>query len=197
MFRSGVDTGGVLMKRCFLDLDGVLVDFYASALPIHGCPDLYLDPKNLGKYRAQEILGLSNPDFWEPLDANPDFWSTIPKTPEADAIVAIAEETFGMENCGILTAPNRNPRCFTGKIAWVEKYYPQLASRIIFAHCKGFCAGPGSVLLDDSDEMINEFRASGGSAITVPRPWNAYHTGYEVLPYIRLQLDWLREKQNV
>ncbi len=178
------------MTRCFLDLDGTLVDFYASALPLQGCPNLYDDPANLGRYRAQEILGISNSKFWAPIDTDPDFWISMPKTAEADEIVAFASERFGLENIAILTAPSLSPSCVPGKRRWVEKNYPALAQRIIYTAAKELCAGAGNVLIDDSDEMVDNFQEAGGVGVSVPRAWNRlYLYRGEVMRTIKNQIE--------
>ena len=156
-------------------MDGTIADFYGSALALHGVPNLYDNLDNLGVYRAQEILQMTNREFWGPADDQKKFWPGLAKTVEADQIVDTAKALFGEKNCAILTAPSLNPACVPGKREWVRRNYPELADRIIFTHNKEFLAGDGNVLFDDSDDMIEKFIVAGGIGVKVPRAWNNLH----------------------
>ena len=60
---------------------------------------------------------------------------------------------------------------------------------MIFTGAKKFIAGPGRWLIDDKDANVEAFRAAGGQAITVPRPWNSEHgKSHQVMETIRKEL---------
>lgn len=162
-----------MKEQLFLDMDGILADFVTGVSQAHGRPNPYLsDPGALGVWDMEKIWGMSATDLWSPTN-NFNFWAGLQKMPDADEIFALACEKVGEENIAILTAPSLSGACFTGKRAWIEKNYPSLARKIIFASAKGFLAGPGKWLIDDRDKNIEEFEAAGGRGILQPRLWNS------------------------
>lgn len=161
--------------KILLDMDGVIVDFVGAALRIHGAEDLYTRPSSLGCFDIEKLLGISTSAFWAGVDRDSGFWGSLQKTPEADAIVAAAVETVGWENIGVLTAPALADSCLIGKRSWLRVHYPRLVDRVTFARDKGWYASPNHLLIDDKNENVDGFRASGGIAILLPRPWNRNH----------------------
>src|SRR5207302_833742 len=86
--------GAQAMTRCFVDLDGVLVDFHAGAARHHGVP--YPDPWPAGVWHVDQVLGIDHVAFWSTLDEH--FWAELQPTVDGRAIVELLEETFGAEN---------------------------------------------------------------------------------------------------
>lgn len=165
-------------RQVFLDMDGVIADFVGAICKAHGRVTPYTRPEALGKFDTEKLWGLTSEQFWSPIATNSfEFWDDIPKTPEADEIVKLATLEFGIENVAILTAPSKDHGSVPGKRAWMSRYYPCFAKRMIFAtaSAKKFCAGPGKYLIDDKDTNVDEFDEAGGVGILVPRPWNAEH----------------------
>ena len=157
---------------CFLDMDGVIVEYARSACAAHGIPYAYDAPINLGNYWMDEITSISFDDWQKPLDY--DFWRNLPKTPEADDIVKAVTE--GFNEYYILTAPSADPDCWKAKKEWIDEHYPMFSRNIIMTKHKHLLAGPTRVLIDDYDGNIQSFHDCGGKTITVPRPWNRRHT---------------------
>ena len=60
-----------------------------------------------------------------------------------------------------------------GKINWIDKNMPEYSRRYLIGPAKQFCAGPDSILVDDSNKNIEDFAEAGGNVILVPRPWNS------------------------
>jgi len=176
--------------KCFLDLDGVLSDFHKAAFTLHGI-DPFSKEENLGNYRFDETTGLSQVDFFKPITK--EFWAELPRTLECDEILSLVEKKFGRENICILTAPPevRNLGCLEGKEEWIYRNLPQYIDQFLIGKPKAFCAGPNSVLIDDSDSNIKAFREAGGRAITFPRPWNSMYV-YRKFPLVLFR-DWLAE----
>jgi 5'(3')-deoxyribonucleotidase len=157
-------------------MDGVLADFMGACCSAHNRPDPYLLDSSKGIWETEKVWGISEREFWKPIDAlGIGFWDGILKTPEADRIVNLVVDAFGEDNIAILTAPSTDPGCVPGKMAWIKRHYPQFKKRIIFGHAKEFLSAPYRVLIDDRDKNVENFRAAGGLAILVPRPWNKAH----------------------
>lgn len=145
----------------FLDLDGVLVDFVQGALKQHGAT---LEPDAV-RWDFLKQIGVAPADFWRPLGF--DFWAHLPWTREGKALLA------GLpDNVVLLSSPCQTNGCCDGKRAWVNRELPQLKDRLILASCKEAFAHPGALLIDDHEVNVDKFRAAGGRAVLVPRPWN-------------------------
>lgn len=74
-----------------------------------------------------------------------------------------------------------------GKLRWIEEWMPDYSRRYLFGAAKQFCAGPGSVLLDDHSKNTERFVEHGGTAILVPGPWNSNY-------YIEDRAAWIQEQ---
>lgn len=162
------------MRKCFLDLDGVLVDFVRGACETHGFDyDILMArwPANL--WDMCEIMGLSNNKFFEPMGEK--FWANLKPTEDAHTILSVVEGIFGEENICILSSPTTNPGSLSGKYMWVDKYFPAYSRKLMISPAKEFCAGPDKVLVDDSDKNIRKFEEHGGKGVIVPRHWNSMH----------------------
>ena len=176
------------MMRCLLDLDGVLIDFLSAAHQYHGLPYSYSNyPYELGSFAnvppAQGTL--STREFWDAFDRN--FWVNLPWIQEGHEILRTLEYAFGRENICLLTSPTINPESIIGKIEWIKRELPDYKRRYLVGPAKHFCAGPDTVLVDDTDKNINAFKAGGGQTILVPRPWNSFHI-CRTIPSFQIQL---------
>jgi 5'(3')-deoxyribonucleotidase len=158
----------------FLDMDGVLTDFVGAACRAHGKSNPYDDAAAQGVWAMETLWGMSGKEFWAPCNGE-GFWDRLEKTPEADDIVKLITDTFGVENVALLTAPSMSGFCIPEKRLWIRRNYPQLEGGMIFTAAKKFLAGPDRLLIDDRDKNIEDFRLFGGKAVTVPRPWNRMH----------------------
>lgn len=152
------------MMKLFLDMDGVIADFLGGACKAHNRKSPYEQESSLGIWDTEKLWGITAEEFWKPIDAYDKFWDTLDKTPEADALVDMVTSLFGVKNVAVLTSPSMDPTCVPGKRRWMQRHYPQLAGRMIFAsaNAKQFLAGRDSLLIDDKDTNVEEFRDSGG-----------------------------------
>ncbi len=167
--------------KAFLDIDGVLADFVAGALRAHGRPpDTVVDCWDFDKK-----LGIEPGAFWGAFGE--EFWAGLDKTAEADEIASLACRVFGDRNVCLLSSPCRTPGCLEGKRRWVDRHFPAFSRRLLLGACKEFCAGPGRVLIDDSDANVRAFRDAGGEVLLVPRPWNLL-AGLDPLEHLRRKL---------
>ena len=187
--------------RCYLDMDGVLVDFIGGANRAHGKEDPFLIEANRGTYAVEELWGMTPKEFWEPLNSL-EFWENLEKTPECDEIIELACNGFGDENVCILTAPSEFEGCMVAKQRWMKKHYPEFVKRTIFAAAgtKQFIGGPEKLLIDDRDSNVEEWRKAGGRGILLPRPWNKlHHQSDHPMRWLKeeLQISYLQRRANV
>jgi 5'(3')-deoxyribonucleotidase len=117
---------------------------------------------------------LTKSEFWDSITR--DIWATIPQSEEFYLLLGYCENLVGQENICILTAPTIDPECVAGKLEFIHNHFPKWMHRqFLIGPRKQFCAHPEALLIDDADKNVDQFRAWGGNAILVPRPWNSLH----------------------
>jgi hypothetical protein len=170
--------------RIFLDLDDVLNQFTLYALQSVGCP---VGPYEYNKFKpkwGRDIVAAANAlhetknftvdSFWGAIDR--DVWATTPRSQEANSLLHLCVELAGKENVFILSTPTLDPDCLAGKLEWIHAEMPKWIHRqYSISPRKWVCASPEAVLIDDSDENIDQWRGACGVGIVMPRPWNKLH----------------------
>jgi 5'(3')-deoxyribonucleotidase len=165
------------MERfCFLDMDGVLVDFNRGIHELHGRDDVYKYRTSLGVFDIEKLWGISPDEFWAPMKEG--FWRDLHPFPGGNEIVELLTQTFGVNNICILSSPSQDQWCIPEKRVWMDEHYPQLTRNMLFGSAKRFLAGPNRWLFDDRDKNIQAFEEAGGIGITIPRPWNSEYSEY-------------------
>ena len=139
--------------KIFLDMDGVLVDFWT---------------------RARSLCGIANPDsdaMWAVLNKVPHYFNTLDQMAGAKNLFDRLYGKYG-DRCEILTAmpkPKRNmPTVRDDKIAWVRRFLSDTVvvnTVVLTSHKQHYCTGPDDILIDDSPKNIAEWRAKGGIGI--------------------------------
>ncbi len=178
MDRSARVTGpeGIEMN-ILCDADGVLTDFFSAALDAHGMLHLAADWPP-GEWDMPMVMGLTQEQFWRPLD-NYEFWRNKIKMCHG------AHEFFAeLKKLGpvtICTAPSEDPMSIAGKINMLRAELGKDIA-VMAGSRKYLMAKHGNVLVDDNDANCDLFAASGGEYVMVPRPWNRLHgpTGPQV-----------------
>lgn len=178
------------IEHIFLDMDGVLADFFHPALVRHGQPELAASwPR--GVRDMAETLGLTWEAFWAPLVAEgPSFWADLPPLPWLEGLLAAVDD---LAPWSVLTRPHAEPACVAGKLAWMNRHLaPRTGSRhfehFVLTRHKRLLAGPGRVLVDDSEGMVASFREVGGEAVLFPQAWNAGHDVADPLAHVTAAL---------
>lgn len=174
-----------MIKRILLDIDDVMNECTRYALQWLGIPFDYVNfydkyPTKNGYdivTTANDILGTPRftvPSFWSMIPRT--FWSSAPKSAEHDWLLPKCVELVGQQGICLLTGPTKDPDCLAGKLEWIVRVLPPwLHRQYLVGPCKQFCAHPDALLIDDSDANVDKFRAWGGNALLVPRPWNMLH----------------------
>lgn len=173
------------IKKIFLDLDDVLNYCTCAALKYVGCPGV--EPTDVQLFNPKwgfNIVTAANwfhplktfnrYTFWNAVKR--DFWADMEKTPWCDTLLDTCAKMVGRDNVRILTCPIDDPDCAAGKVEWIHRNMPKWMHRqYIITPCKEDCANDHSLLIDDSDKNVDDFRTAGGHAILFPRPWNRLH----------------------
>ena len=168
-----------------IDMDGVLVDFAAGVCALFGSP---LPGSGDAGKRVHEYLGIPSRVMWDRIDeAGERFWHELRPTPFASDLVALLRargEIF------IASSPSLSPGCAAGKIGWLQSRFGRHFRGYAITPAKHLLSAPGRVLIDDSAENVDAFRAGGGEGILVPTVENGtLEPGTDVADYLRIELD--------
>jgi len=175
-----------MKPKCLLDMDGVIANWH---LAFH---------RHIGLGTAGTLPYTVN---WDGVDQA--FWENIEPTPEANDIVELVINQFGIDRIAVCTLYpvkhgypwERIHECYLGKVNWLKKHFPELITHFCLTPSKWFTASPWSLLVDDSDDNIDEFVEEGGNGLLVPRPWNSLSpnsgSSSEVMAVVKESLsDW-------
>lgn len=186
----------------FLDMDGVLADFQGAACKAHN----KLPPAELaasgtwkpGDWDMPTVFGMNKEKFWRKIDEAPDFWAGLPALRDIKALFDLAQQLAPVAR--ILTTPHGHASSYSGKWDWRQHHIPPAIKLCMVESSadKALLARPGRLLIDDSDENVDAFRAAGGSAILFPQHWNSAHdrTPFGPLFYLAQELEKLAQEQR-
>jgi len=176
-----------MIRKLFLDMDGVITDFDTAA-----CRRLNLDKSKLPEKQTwTSILDLwdgTEEEFWESLDER--FWLfDVGFTPEAQEILELVEPYKPV----LLTAPPKTGGA-TGKMLWIRNNLRDYwcDDRWFIGTGTEYLADQWHVLIDDAPHNINAWERNGGYGILVPRPWNNLR-GEDVVGHIKTMIDWIED----
>ena len=185
--------GCMSIKQIFLDMDGVLADFFHPALAVHGRTDLAAAwPK--GTRSMTEVLGIDGETFLAGLvEVGESFWSELPPEPWFGELMDLVEETAPFS---VLTSPYPVPCCLAGKMRWMNEHLApregrRLFKRFALTRQKRWLAAPGRILIDDSEDVIADFERAGGHGVLLPQPWNRLHNMSDRVAHVRRALSAL------
>ena len=182
--------------KVFLDMDDVMVDFVGGLHRLLDIPyNIKQYPYVLGKWEMlnKEVLGFS----YKTIDSicTAEFWRNLQWTEDGRSIFSLVQRHFGFRSIHLATKIMSNPGCCSGKYLWVCEHLEDYFAKhlILISGTKAVLAGPGSLLIDDCDKNVEEFRAAGGQAILVPRPWNKLHEqANNTLQVVKYELEKIR-----
>ena len=146
--------------KVFVDLDGVLADFFGEWAKLEKV-DHY---KDIIKKKGPENMDAA----FDLIRKHPTFWTDLPLLPHAMELIRFVKENFG--EYYILSKPlERDPRCEAGKRAWVRMHLQDIPpERVLLTANKAQYAragGDANILIDDYGVNIDHWREAGGIAI--------------------------------
>ena len=162
--------GEEMIKRIFLDLDGVIRAWDSAVIELY---DLNISQKDVSTWgaleeRASNLHGISKKDFWE--GQNQYFWEGLEFTDEAEGVLALLDKT--KLDVVLLTSPTMNNAGWSQ--SWIRKHLPTYfySQKYLIGPCKYVCANLESLLIDDAEKNIFPWVQNGGVGFLFPRPWN-------------------------
>lgn len=129
-------------------MDGVLVNFNKGYFDLTG--------KDVsGQYHTSK-------DFWQPIDkAGVDFWVNLEWMSDGKVLWDYVKKY----NPEILSAPSIKDSSRVGKHKWVDRELPGVHLILRSASKKKEFATPESILIDDRQPNVEQWRQAGGIAI--------------------------------
>jgi hypothetical protein len=134
--------------KIFVDLDGVLTNFIKGYYELTGI----------------DIIGHHYDDkqFWEPINkAGYDFWINLEWTDDGKKLWNYIKKY----NPQILSAPSKQDDSRIGKHDWVKRELPGTQLILRSAQHKSEFASPNSILIDDNETNIKQWKNAGGIGI--------------------------------
>lgn len=134
--------------KFYCDMDGVLVNFNKGYLDLTGI-DI------TGNHR-------SDSKFWQPLDAaGVEYWENLEWMPDGRALWDYIKKY----SPDLLSSPSRENSSRVGKNKWVQRELPGVHLILRSSDKKQEFATPESILIDDREQNIQQWRQAGGIAI--------------------------------
>lgn len=161
-------------SRILLDMDEVLVDFVGGALRAHGISrEEYLRRATPGEWGMATQLGLTKEEFWGPiLRQREEFWERLGWCPWARKLLDIVKNLTS--NWYIVTTPGYYPTAYSGKMRFLgsrsgDFFEGSAYDRVVMIHHKALLArNRQTILVDDREETVQNFRAAGGTGLLFP-----------------------------
>lgn len=150
-------------SEVFLDMDGVLCDFFEEYAKLAGNPK-----DGSGRYNYRNIPAAKTDPTLNKMIGT-DFFARLPKFPTADSLVNMVTKVFGHYN--ICSSPLRGDHENSAhhKKEWLQKHLDQQPTRVIITPNKAKHAtqpdGTPNVLIDDRGSNITAWEAAGGVGI--------------------------------
>jgi len=144
--------------QVYVDLDGVLADFFSEYAKLAGIKD--------GNYRS---VPPAKNDPTLDLMIGTDFFARLPKFHSADQLIHIVVKVYGEYH--ICSSPLRgdHENCAKNKRIWIQNHLTPPPSTVIITPNKAKYAiqpdGTPNILIDDRTENIIKWNAAGGIGI--------------------------------
>lgn len=176
------------------DQDGIFCDFVRHSCEVFSKNyQEVLD--NWTGNNIEDNLGVFKHEFWKKIDSIHDWWETIPPTEECIEFLKIASQY----DSHICTSPASNPNCAAGKLRWLRKH-TKFDRNVVITPQKWLCAGPGKVLIDDTDKQIDKFKqVLGSKTILYPRVWNSnkHLVGPNAMDWFKSELERIENEEKL
>lgn len=162
-----------MINTVFLDVDGVLTNFRK------GIHEAFVKPYHYPTLSLKWKFWDDWPEVtFEMVNAvcTTEFWAKLEWMHDGNDILKAVLSKFNEYQIYLLTAPMPNVESATGRWLWIKNHMPTFYKRTIITQAsKSLLARPDTLLFDDKDKNVNEFRKAGGRAILIKRPWNVGH----------------------
>ena len=145
----------------YLDMDGVITDFYKAVAQVANIPVEEVISKTIDHPHIEDFV----PEIWDKV--NFDFWVKMPELPWAFDLYNYLND---FDEVFFLSRPLNDVTCSAGKTAWLINRFGNKFDNYIFTRHKYLLAQPGAILIDDDPDNIESFKENAGEAIQFPVP---------------------------
>jgi hypothetical protein len=140
--------------KIYLDMDGVIVDFDKR----------FEDLAGMGPREYEDSFGKEK--FWDFIDSKEKgggvgFWVGMPWMPGGKALY----NRVAQHNHALLSSPSRSESSKIGKRLWRKKFTPSTKLILAQSFNKKNYADKDSILIDDRESNIQQWREAGGIGI--------------------------------
>lgn len=160
-----------MQAKFIVDLDNVLIGQVEASCAAFGRPAL-----GINKWTFWENWGIDDTRFWQRVHSYGDrfYGEMAPMLPWATTLM---DAVIKSGDYLIMSAPgspqHSKPVDWSAKWLWLSKYFPAIpATKLIVGFCKEELARPHYMLIDDSQNGCDKFKAAGGAVCLFPQLWN-------------------------
>lgn len=149
------------LPKIYCDMDGVLCDFKSQAAKATG-----MSIQDWMKEPGRKFKSIR--DKWKPIKNYPNFWASMPWEPGGQQLWNFIKK-FNPEILSAYVTQTTDPSCIPGKTKWARTnlgFTPKLnlVKRIEKQKYAKDGANP-TILIDDYEKNIRQFKAAGGIGI--------------------------------
>lgn len=171
-----------------LDMDGVLCRFVEHALMTHG-----REGTQITTWDIESHIGLSVEEFRKPIiESGAAWWRGIPEMPWWRELFELAKRES--DEVYIATSPALFSAAPIGKAEWLRDRLGAEYDDLVFTKHKHLLAGPGRILVDDSEENVTKFSHHGGHGILFPAAWNYLGEMNDPVSYVEEEIKKVKNK---
>ena len=155
-------------------MDGVCTDFASAGIRANG-----RDPAQVfvtwnqsfrGEFFPYKVMGLDRESYWEAIAKQGEtFWINLHEYEWYPKLLGSLLETGEVV---FLTSGTYAPSSLAGKLTWLQCRFGHDFHSYVFTAKKYLLANPWSILIDDYELNVTEFRQHGGKAVLFPQIWN-------------------------
>ena len=149
------------VEKIYFDMDGVLADFERGVRELCGL----VPPSQNGIHNPHD-----DDRMWESIRSIENFYDKLELIPGAEEMFHAVYDMYG-DRCEILTGVPKPKRGILtagdDKTKWMHRLLAKdIKVNIVHREDKPrFCTGKGSILIDDMENNIRDWKASGGTGI--------------------------------
>lgn len=173
-----------------LDMDGPVCSFVDHALATHG-----KQGTKITSWDIETHIGMSVEKFREPIiKAGASWWRAIPELPWWRELFDLAKRES--DEVFFATSPALFSAAPIGKAEWLRDRLGEEFDDFVFTKHKHLLAGPGKVLIDDSEDNVRKFNQHGGHGILFPAAWNHLGEMNDPVSYIEEEIKKTKRKMR-
>jgi 5'(3')-deoxyribonucleotidase len=179
----------------YLDMDGVLCDFFTPVLRLFEVnrlpaqrPLVYDIVPWINQVREENMFytPLSDKEIYDTIQNHPDFWHKLPQYSHTQELIGMC---LSYGEVYVNSWPQPYASCYEEKFRWLRDNTTISPSKFILMKDKHLLAKPNTILIDDCPSNIEKFINCSGKTITFPQPWNCNHDVTDKMDYVFNELQ--------